>query len=188
MIITLGAVIEGKDGELKEHIERVSEYSFILAEAYGLSKKDCENIRIASPLHDAGKIGIPDEILNAPRKLTDKEFNIIKMHPEIGYNLFKDSSLELLKVSSAISREHHEKWDGSGYPRGLKGEDISICGRITALADVFDALSINRVYKKAWSLEKIEELLAAERGKHFDPALVDLYFENRDKFLEIMKK
>jgi len=159
-----------------------------LAEAYGLNTKDSEIIKAASPLHDIGKIGIPQEILNAPRKLTKEEFEIMKTHPSIGYSIFKDSNLELLKISSIISHEHHEKWDGSGYPNGKDGEDISVFARIVAVADVFDALSNDRVYKKAWNIEDIDDFFLMEKGKHFEPKMVDLYFENRDKLIKIKDK
>jgi PAS domain S-box-containing protein len=188
IILTLGSIVESKDGELRDHIYRVSEYSYILAKAYGLSEKKCILIKNASPMHDVGKIGVADIILNKPSKLTEEEFEEIKKHPQIGYDFFKNSSLELLKVAATISLEHHEKYDGTGYPNGLKGEEISIEGRITAIADCFDALSIKRVYKEPWSIYEIEKLLIQDRGTHFDPNIIDLYFDNKDLFLNIMNK
>ena len=187
IIFTLGAVVEGKDDELKEHVKKVSKYAYILAKAYGLSEKDSAYLEAATSLHDIGKIGIPEEILNAPRKLSKEEFEIIKTHPTIGYNIFKESNLKLLQLCGKIAYEHHEKWNGQGYPRGIKGEEISIEGRIVSLADVFEALSANRAYKKPWPLEKIENYFREEKGVSFDPKIVDLYFENREKFLKILK-
>ena len=188
MLITLGGLVESKDGDLRDHIERVSEYSYVLGKGFGLTDTECNLLKKASPMHDVGKIGIPDEILNAPRKLSDEEFEKMKEHTTIGWNIFKGSKMGLLQVASKIAHEHHEKWDGTGYPLGLKGEQISIYGRITALADVIDALSIRRVYKEPWTLDQIEEYLIENKGKIFDPNLVDVYFRNRDKFIEIMKK
>ncbi len=136
-------------------------------------------------MHDIGKVGIPDHILKKPGKLTDTEFDIMKSHAEIGYNILKDSKRDILKAAALISLTHHEKYDGTGYPRGLKGFDIHIYGRITAIADVFDALGSDRIYKKAWEDEKIFKLLKEGKGKHFDPLLVDLFMNNIDIFLEI---
>jgi PAS domain S-box-containing protein len=188
IIINLGSIIENKNGDLKTHIERVAEYSHILAKAYGLDAAHASAIKIASPMHDSGKVGISDEILDAPRKLTQEEFEIIKTHPGIGYSLFKNSKLEILKIAALISYHHHEKWDGSGYPQGLKGFEISIEGRIAAIADVFDALATHRVYKDAWAIEEIDDYFQKESGISFDPDLIDLYFKNKQKFLNVMKK
>jgi len=138
-------------------------------------------------MHDIGKVGIPDNILNKPGKLTEEEFEIMKTHAELGYEMLKGSNQALLKTASIISMEHHEKWDGSGYPRGLKGKEIHLYGRITAIADVFDALGHDRVYKKAWPLEKILDLFKEGQGKHFDPELIDLFMDNLDDFLAIKK-
>jgi response regulator RpfG family c-di-GMP phosphodiesterase len=143
---------------------------------------------MASPMHDIGKVGIPDAILNAPRKLTADEFTIMKTHAQLGYNMLKYSDKPILKAAAIVANEHHEKWDGSGYPNKKSGEDIHIYGRITAVADVFDALGSERVYKKAWELEKILTLFKDERGKHFDPQLVDLFINNLDSFLKIRDK
>ena len=152
---------------------------------YGLGEAEAELLKIASPMHDIGKIGIPDAILNKPAKFTPEEFEIMKNHAVIGYNMLQGSDRKLLKTSATIAYEHHEKWDGSGYPRGLKGQDIHIYGRITAIADVFDALGSDRCYKKAWELDRILNLFKEEKGRHFDPVLIDLFFENLDKFLAI---
>ena len=140
---------------------------------------------MASPMHDIGKVGIPDAILNKPGKLTDDEFKIMKTHSALGYQMLKHSNREILQMAAIVAYTHHEKWDGTGYPKKIKGEAIHIFGRITALADVFDALGSDRCYKKAWELEDILALIKEERGKHFDPDLVDLFLGNLDEFLVI---
>ena len=143
---------------------------------------------MASPMHDIGKVGIPDAVLNKPGKHTPEEWEIMKTHSEIGYNILKSSSRPILKAAAIVSYTHHEKWDGSGYPEGLSGENIHIFGRITAIADVFDALGSHRVYKKAWELDRILALFAEQRALHFDPVLVDLFLNNLDDFLIIRDK
>ncbi len=134
-------------------------------------------------MHDIGKIGIPDAILNKPAGYTQDEYEVMKKHPEIGYRMLKYSDKPILKAASIITHEHHEKWDGTGYPQGLKGEEIHIYGRITAIADVFDALGSNRVYKKSWELKEIYEMFEKESGKHFDPTLVELFLDNLEYFI-----
>ena len=188
VILTLGIAAESRSKETGNHIKRVAEYSYILAKAYGLSEEEAQKIYKASPLHDVGKIAIPDNILHKPARLNEEEFKIMKTHAQIGYDILKNSKRELLKTAAIIAYEHHEKFDGTGYPRGLKANEISIEGRITALADVFDALGSDRSYKKAWEDEKIFKLFKEERGKHFDPDLIDIFFDNLDKFLEIRDK
>lgn len=185
LISTLGAVIEGRDKNTKNHVDRVAHYSKELALLLGLSLEEAEKIRLASPLHDVGKIVIPDSILNKPSKLTKEEFDIIKKHPEAGYNLLKNSKRELFKTAAIIAHQHHEKYNGKGYPQGLKGNNIHIYGRITAIADVFDALSTPRVYKKAWDDEKVKNILQDGSGEDFDPTLVKLFLDNYDKFVSI---
>ena len=136
-------------------------------------------------MHDIGKVIIPDNILLKPGKLTDDEFKIMKDHTVYGWEIFHKSKHPLLQTAALIAHEHHEKWDGSGYPKGLKGIDIHIFGRITAIADVFDALSHKRVYKKAWEMEKVLEFLKAQSGKSFEPKLVDIFLENIDAIIRI---
>lgn len=153
-----------------------------------MSFKESELIKFASPMHDIGKIAINDSILHKRGKLTLEEYEIMKNHANIGYELLNNSNIEILRVASIISHEHHERWDGKGYPRGLIGENIHIYGRITAIADVFDALSTSRAYKEAWELDDILNLFRKERGNHFDPYLIDLFFENLNEFLEIKEK
>jgi response regulator RpfG family c-di-GMP phosphodiesterase len=181
----MGAIGETRSKETGLHVKRVAEYSYLLGKLWGLNEEDASLLKQASPMHDIGKVGIADNILNKPAKLTFEEFEIMKTHAEIGYDMLKHSKRPILKASAVVAISHHEKWDGSGYPKGLKGERIPIFGRITAIADVFDALGHDRCYKKAWPLENILELFRNEKGKHFDPHLVDLFFENLDKFLEI---
>ena len=185
LIFRIGEIGEARSKETGFHVKRVAKYSKLLAKLYGLKEDDIKYLTIASPMHDIGKIGIPDDILNKPGKLTTQEWKIMKTHGDIGYKLFKDSNKPLLQTAAIIANEHHEKYDGSGYPRGLKGEKIHIYGRITALADVFDALGSDRCYKKAWNDEKIFALLKEERGKHFDPKLIDIFFKHLDEFLNI---
>ena len=185
VIYKMGEIGESRSNETGNHVKRVAEYSKLLAKLYGLDEKECDILFIASPMHDIGKVGIPDSILNKPGKLTDDEWKIMKKHSIIGYNILKNSKREILKAAAIVARDHHEKWDGSGYPRNLKNEEIHIYGRITALADVFDALGSDRCYKKAWKDEDIFTLLKEGKSKHFDPKLVDLFFENIDKFKEI---
>jgi PAS domain S-box-containing protein len=185
IIYKMGEIGESRSNETGNHVKRVAEYSKLLAKLYGLDEKECDILFIASPMHDIGKVGIPDSILNKPGKLTDDEWKIMKKHSIIGYNILKNSKREILKAAAIVARDHHEKWDGSGYPRNLKNEEIHIYGRITALADVFDALGSDRCYKKAWKDEDIFPLLKEGKSKHFDPKLVDLFFENIDKFKEI---
>lgn len=181
----IGIVGENRSEETANHVKRVSEYAFTLATLYGLNEEECTMVRDAAPLHDIGKIAISDAILNKPGKYTEEEFEDMKRHARLGYDMLKHSERGLLKTAAVIAYEHHEKWDGSGYPRALKGEDIHIYGRIVALADVFDALSCERVYKKGWEHSKVMTFLEEEREKHFDPKLIDLLFENEEKFLEI---
>lgn len=185
VISTMGAIGETRSKETGDHVKRVAEYSKLLALKYGLGLKEAEEIKMASPMHDIGKVGIPDDILNKPGKLTVEEFEIMKTHAQLGYEMLKGSNQALLKTAAIIAVEHHEKWDGSGYPRGSQGEDIHIYGRITAIADVFDALGHDRVYKKAWPMEDILELFKEGRGKHFDPNLIDLFFDNLNEFLAV---
>jgi PAS domain S-box-containing protein len=185
MLSLLGEVGETRSQETGNHVRRVAKYSKLLGELYGLEEEEIKLLYSASPMHDIGKIGIPDAILLKPAKLEAEEFTIMKTHSTIGYNILKNSKRPLLQAAAIIAHEHHEKWNGTGYPRALRGEDIHIYGRITALADVFDALSCERVYKSIWPMETIIELIHTHRGIHFDPQLVDLFMENMDRFIAI---
>ena len=188
VISTMGAIGERRSLETGLHVKRVAEYSKLLALMYGLSAIDAEELKMASPMHDIGKIAIPDNILNKPAKLTKDEFTVMKTHSQLGYEMLKYSNQKLLKAAAIIAHQHHEKYDGSGYPNGLSGDSIHIYGRITAIVDVFDALGHDRVYKKAWPFEDIIKLLKEGRAKHFDPLLVDIFIENSDEFLKIQKE
>lgn len=186
LIFTLGEICETRSHETGLHVKRVAEYSFLLAELCGC--KDAELIRQASPMHDIGKVAIPDYILNKPGKLTADEWEIMKTHSRLGYDMLSVSQRPLLQMAATIAHEHHEKWDGSGYPRGLKGSDIHIAGRISAVADVFDALGSERCYKQGWVLDKILAHFEQEKAKHFDPLLVELLFKHLDQFIAIRDK
>lgn len=188
IIFTMGEIGEIRSKETGNHVRRVAEYSYLLAKLYGLSDEEAELIKIASPMHDIGKVAIPDSILNKPGKLTNEEYEQMKQHTVIGYNLLKHSKRRILRSAAIIAHEHHEKWNGTGYPNGLKGEEIHLYGRITAIADVFDALASDRVYKKSWELSKIIDLFQREKGEHFDPKLTQLFLQNIDRFIEIKNK
>ena len=162
--------------------QRVAEISYILAKHYGLSEEEAERIRLAAPMHDLGKIGIPDSVLNKPGKLSEVEYGVMKSHSIIGEEMLKTSKRELLQFASAIAGSHHERWDGTGYPRGLKGEMIPLAGRICAVADVLDALSSPRCYKEPWPEERIREEFRVQRGTQFQPELVDILLAHWDDF------
>lgn len=185
VIRRLGLAAEYRDNETGNHIIRMSKYAQLLALAYGLSEQDAEIILNAAPMHDIGKIGIPDRILLKPGKLDAEEWKIMQTHVEMGANILSGSPTELMDTARMIALHHHEKWDGSGYPTGLQGEEISIAGRICALADVFDALTSQRPYKQAWSIEKTLDLIDSETGKHFDPRLTQLIKKNLPEILMI---
>jgi HD-GYP domain-containing protein (c-di-GMP phosphodiesterase class II) len=188
VVITMGSIGETRSKETGNHVKRVAQYSKILALAYGFDEDDAELLKTASPMHDIGKVAIPDEILKKPSNFTKEEFEIMKTHTTLGYSMLKSSERAILHTAAIVAYEHHERWDGKGYPRGLKGEDIHICGRITAVADVFDALGSARVYKPAWKDEKIFKLFKEESGKQFDPKLIELFFENIDELCKIRDK
>lgn len=185
VLSTLGELGEWRSKETGDHVNRVALYSELLAKKYGCNEEDVKLLKMASPMHDIGKVIIPDEILLKPAKLTDEEFTIMKNHTTYGWEIFHKSNHALLQAAALIAHEHHEKWDGSGYPQGLKGLDIHTFGRITAIADVFDALSHERVYKKAWEMEKVLEFLQVESGKSFEPKLVDIFLDNINEIIKI---
>lgn len=186
LIEKLGELVEKRSIEASQHVKRVAEFSYLLAQDYGLDEVDAKLLNSASPMHDIGKVGIPDSILLKPGKLTVDEFEIMKTHAQIGYEIFNSSDRSLLKAAALIAIDHHEKWDGSGYPNGKKAQEIHIYGRITAVADVFDALYHNRCYKSAWPIDRIVELFTEQRGIHFDPELVDIVLNNMDKYLNVV--
>ncbi|MCV6608960.1 MAG: HD domain-containing protein, partial [Campylobacterales bacterium] len=185
IIYTMGEIGETRSKETGNHVKRVAEYSKILALHYGLDEEEAEKLKMASPMHDIGKVAIPDSILNKPGKHDEQEWKIMKTHSNLGYEMLKKSSQPIIQAAAIVAKEHHEKWDGSGYPKGLKEEEIHIYGRITAVADVFDALGSKRVYKDAWELDRILKLFEEEKGKHFDPKLVEIFFENLDEFVKV---
>ena len=173
------------DGETGSHIRRLGLYSELIALNLGWSGEDADEIRIAAPMHDIGKIGIPDHILKKPGKLTESEFEVMKLHPAIGGRILANSDSPLVQMARDISLGHHEKWDGSGYPQGLKGEDIPISARIVAIVDVFDALIHKRVYKDEMPVDNAIELMREGRGKHFDPKIFDLFLSLKTQMSEI---
>lgn len=185
IIQRLGRASEYKDNETGMHVMRMSHYSKVIALAYGYSEEDADNLFHAAPMHDIGKIGIPDSIMLKPDKLTEAEFEIMKKHPEIGAEILGDADSDLVELAKIVSMTHHEKWDGTGYPNQLKGEEIPLAGRIVALADVFDALTSVRPYKDAWPISKTMEYIKTQKNKHFDPTLVDLLESELDKILVI---
>lgn len=185
IIFTMGEIVETRSQETGNHVKRVAEYSKLLALKIGLSEEEAELLRLASPMHDVGKVGIPDSVLNKPGKLTDEEFELIKTHTTMGYSMLNHSQKDIIRTAATIALQHHEKYDGTGYPNRLKGDEIHIFSRITAIADVFDALCSERVYKKAWPVEDVIDLLRSERGRHFDPNLVDVFFANWNDILAI---
>jgi len=188
VVYTLGEIVETRSRETGNHVKRVAEYSKLLAILAGLSHQEAELVRLASAMHDVGKVAIPDDILHKPGRYTKEEFDVMKRHSKIGHDMLKQAKGQIFRVASMIALQHHEKYDGSGYPFGLKADEIHIYSRITAIADVFDALGSDRVYKKAWSLEEIIEHFRKERGKHFDPHLTDVFLKNLDSFLKIQSR
>jgi len=187
VIFKMGEIAELRSKETGNHVKRVANYCAILGKLYGLDEDMCNDLELASPMHDIGKVAIPDSILNKPSKLDADEINQMREHTTLGYEMFKNSTKSILKTASIVAYEHHEKYDGTGYPRGISGENIHIYGRIIAVADVFDALGSDRVYKKAWENDKIIDYFVTEKGKHFDPHLVDIFLDNIDKFIEVQK-
>ncbi len=181
----LGRAAEYRDNETGNHILRMSHISALLAKSIGWHEADCELMLHASPMHDIGKIGIPDHILLKPGKFEPEEWEIMKTHAVIGANILEGDNSDLMRCASEIALTHHEKWDGSGYPYGLSGEAIPLTGRIAALADVFDALTSVRPYKKAWTVEKSVDLIKESSGTHFDPQLVSVFLEQLPAILKI---
>jgi putative two-component system response regulator len=184
----LAIAAEFRDNSTAKHIQRMSHYCELLARKIGLSAERCDLIRTASPMHDIGKIGTPDHVLLKPGKFTPEEFNVIAQHAEIGYRILAGSDAELLKVAAIIAWTHHERWDGSGYPRGLKGEGIPIEGRIAAIADAFDALTTERVYKPAFELDHAVDLMLKHRGEHYDPDLLDVFLASMEDVKKIHER
>ncbi len=188
MIWMLTELMESTSDETGKHIRRVAEISALFARLHpALTEEDANTLFHASPMHDIGKMTIPHEILHKPGRYTAEEFEIMKQHTVNAYNLMSNSRRKLVKAAATIAYEHHEKWNGTGYPRGLSGENIHIYGRIVALADVLDALTHARCYKDAWEIDEALDFIQVQRGSHFDPVLVDLLFNNLSDFKEILK-
>ena len=176
---------EYKDSDTGVHIWRMAAYSAALAAACDWSGSACEQLRLAAPMHDIGKIGIPDAVLHKPGKLDAEEWRIMQGHAEIGHHILARSQGPILQLAATIAHCHHEKWDGSGYPRGLRGEDIPEAARIVAIADVFDALTMNRPYKDAWPIERVVNTMQADAGTHFDPRLIARFLHILPEILAI---
>jgi putative two-component system response regulator len=187
MVRSLSQAIEGRDIETGQHIMRMSRYTELLARCIGLDADRCEQIRLASSMHDVGKIAVADGILFKPGTLSPAEFGVIQEHAAVGYAILSKSELPLLQLAATIAWTHHERWDGHGYPVGLVDEDIPLEGRITAIADVFDALVSRRVYKAAIPLDRALEILREGRGTQFDPSLLDVFFDHIDDVEEIWR-
>ena len=187
-IYRLSRAAEYKDEDTGAHIQRMSHYIAVVAHKMGLNAENVETILYAAPMHDVGKIGIPDRILLKPGKLDPDEWEIMKQHTTIGAQILEGADAEFIKLAEAIALTHHEKWDGSGYPKGLKGSEIALAGRITAIADVFDALISKRPYKEPFPLEKTFIIIQKGRGSHFDPEVVDAFFAVEDEILSIKEK
>jgi len=185
IILTLAETGELRSKETGQHVNRVAEYSGLLGGKCGLPADEVERLKRAAPLHDIGKIAIPDAILLKPGPLTGNEMETIRTHADLGFEILRHSDRRILKAAAIIASQHHEKWDGTGYPKRLAGEQIHLYGRIVAVADVFDALGSDRCYKKAWPHEKILDYLREQSGKHFDPALVKIFLDNLDLFLAV---
>ncbi|MBF0201486.1 MAG: response regulator [Desulfamplus sp.] len=188
IIKRLGKAAEYKDNDTGLHIERISRYCYHIAKSLGLDESQAYLIMQASPMHDIGKIGVPDHVLKKPGKLDEIEWSQIVPHPEIGAGILDGSRSELLDTARIIALQHHEKWDGTGYPSGLQGEDIHMFARITAVADVFDALTSKRPYKKAWPSKKAVEHITLNKGTHFDPQIVDAFIKILPEILAIQKQ
>lgn len=184
----LGRAAEYKDTETGYHVVRMSHYAAILARAIGRPESWIDDMLAAAPMHDIGKIGIPDHILTKPAKLTAEEWEVMKTHPLIGAEIIGEHSDSMLRMAYQAALTHHEKWDGTGYPRGLAGEAIPIEGRVVAVADVFDALTSVRPYKRPWSNEEATDLIKAESGRHFDPSVVEAFLRSLPDLLAVQKR
>lgn len=186
-MIVIGQIEEIRAGDTSMHTRRVATISKLIARDCGLSEKQINIIETASPLHDIGKIGITDAVLNKSSKLTEGEYAYMKTHAALGYKILNNSNRDVLKIAATIAYEHHEKYDGTGYPRGLKAKEISIYARIVAIVDVLDALLSKRVYKEEWAIEDVITFFKDKRGKHFDPELVDVLLQNMDFYAQVIK-
>ena len=188
LIYSLGEIAESRGLDTSRHVERVGRISGFLAEKMGATKEDLQYMQLAASMHDIGKMAINDDILNKPGKLTKEEFEHMKKHCSYGYEMLKGSSRKLLKMAATIAYEHHENFDGSGYPRGLKGEETSLISQIVAIVDVFDALGTKRVYKDAWETKDILDFIKSQKGIKFDPKLIDIFLDHIEEVNLIVKE
>jgi response regulator RpfG family c-di-GMP phosphodiesterase len=187
LVLILGEVVETRSADTANHVRRVGEYAWLLGRCMGLRAEAADLLRVASPLHDVGKIGIPDAVLNKPGPLTPEEFNLVKTHTLIGNRLLGSSPRRIFRMAANVALQHHERWDGRGYPEGRRGEEIDLFARITCVADVFDALTHRRVYKDAWPLEETLAFLRQEKERHFDPQVVDCFFASLEEILAVFR-
>ena len=187
-LLRLARAGEFRDEDTGNHLVRMSRYARLVAAAVGLERDEIEAIELAAPLHDIGKIGIPDQILLKPAKLDEVEWQVMQRHPVIGHEILKGSASKFVRMGALIALGHHEKYDGTGYPNGLVGDHIPLCARIVAVADVYDAISSVRPYKSAWPSEQAFEYLVSQRGKHFDPRLVEAFTGSKQEVTRIQSE
>lgn len=187
MTYLAASIAELKSKETGEHLRRVAEFCYLFCKFLGKDEAECEKVKMAAVLHDIGKVGISDDILNKPGKLDEEEWKIMKNHSLLGYEMLIDSEFELMHHAARIALEHHERWDGEGYPYGKAGEEISLIGRICAVADVFDSLLDKRVYKEPWEEKVVRDYFVMMRGSQFDPNITDILLENFDMFIYTWK-
>jgi len=188
IIKKLGKAAEFRDTDTGFHLERMSLYSYHIAKEYGLEEEECQLLLNVAPMHDIGKIGIPDEVLKKPGSLESSERIVMQTHSSIGYDIIGDTNSDLLKYAKIIALEHHERWNGEGYPKGLKVNEINIFSRIVSVADVFDALVNKRIYKEAWSVNDAKEYVIQESGNYFDPQVVEAFLRAFDKIIDVLNK
>jgi putative two-component system response regulator len=184
MMYLAASIAEMKSKETGLHLKRVSSLSYLIATKLGFSENEAQELKMASILHDIGKVAIPDHVLNKPEKLSQVEWEMMQKHAIFGYDMLKESDFELMHLAATISLEHHERWDGTGYPKGIKKEEISLVGRIVDVSDVFDSLLDKRVYKEAWSPEAVKSYFQDMSGKQFDPKITQILLEDFETFLE----
>ena len=188
MVYRLSEAVENRSVETGNHIRRVAEISYLLALEMGYSEEEAVQIRVAAPLHDIGKIGIPDHVLHKPGKLDDSEWKLMQTHVDIGYDMLKNSPRQIMQFAAFIARDHHEKWNGQGYPKGTAGQDIHLLGRIVAVADVFDALVNKRCYKGAWTIDDAMQYLQQQSGQQFDPQVIEGFMRRRTEIILIQER
>jgi len=187
MTYLAASIAELKSKETGQHLRRVAEFCYLFYKFLGKDEAECEKVKMAAVLHDIGKVGISDQILNKPDKLNDQEWEIMKNHSILGYDMLIDSEFELMRLAATIALEHHERWDGTGYPYGKQGENIALVGRICSIADVFDSLLDKRVYKEPWEEKVVRDYFVMMRGSQFDPTITDILLENFDMFIYTWK-